>query len=119
MAMTLYGIRNCNTMKNAQAWLEAHQLAFDFHDYKRQGVDMDALSLWLEEVGAERLVNRRGTTWRKLSEVEQAACNGDDPGAIALVLSANPSLIKRPVLATPRGVLVGFDEEQWQLTLLA
>lgn len=119
MAMTLYGIRHCNTMKQAQAWLEEQALEFTFHDYKREGVDMDAVALWLEEVGAERLVNRRGTTWRKLSEVEQAACNGEDPGAIALVLSTNPSLIKRPVLATPRGILVGFDPEQWSLTLLA
>jgi Spx/MgsR family transcriptional regulator len=119
MAMTLYGIRNCNTMKQAQAWLEEQGLAFKYHDYKRDGVDLDAVALWLEEVGAALLVNRRGTTWRKLSEVEKAACDGEDPGAIALVLSTNPSLIKRPVLATPRGILVGFDPEQWQLTLLA
>lgn len=119
MAMTLYGIRNCNTMKNAQVWLQTHQLEFHLHDYKRDGVDMDALSLWLEEVGADLLVNRRGTTWRKLSAVEQAACLSDDLGAVAMVLSTHPTLIKRPVLATPRGVLAGFDPEQWSRTLLA
>ena len=117
--MTLYGIRNCDTMKRAQAWLQAQGLAFEFHDYKRDGVNLDDLTGWLEAVGAAVLVNRRGTTWRTLTEVEKATCDGDDLSAIARVLSANPSLIKRPVLTYPHGVLVGFDTEQWQQTLLA
>ena len=110
----LHGIPNCDTVKRARAWLAGQGVAYEFHDFKKAGVP-DALSQWIEVLGWERLINRAGTTWRKLDAATQAAVH-DAPSARALMLE-QPSIIKRPVVewrqeGTLR-VTVGFDAAQW------
>ena len=108
----LYGIATCDTVRRARAWLGAHDVTHDFHDFKKLGVPVDQLDRWLAAVGRERLLNTRGTTWRKLSEAERAAVV-DDASARALML-AQPSVIKRPVVRWNDGsVTVGFDANAW------
>ncbi len=106
----LYGIPNCNTMKKARQWLEEHGIEYQFHNYKKDGLDPETLAVWLEKLGWEALVNRRGTTWRKLSEEDRAGL--DTAKAKALML-ANPSLIKRPVLEWKGEVVTGFDPQRY------
>ena len=110
--ITLYGIPNCDTVKRARAWLTAQDREHTFHDFKRQGVPADRLDAWLAVLNWERLVNRQGTTWRKLDEpVKQAVV--DAASARALML-AQASVIKRPVVEWGDGsVTVGFDEAAW------
>ena len=106
--MTLYGIPNCNTVKNARAWLTDQGVAHVFHDFKKQGVPTEQLPGWIAAVGWELLLNRKGTTWRKLDEATRLAVV-DAPSATALMLT-QPSVIKRPVGVWPNGqVSVGFD----------
>ena len=107
---TIYGIRNCDTMKEARAWLDARGVAYAFHDYKAQGVERDRLEAWAREVGWETLVNRAGTTFRRLPENDKAGLT--ETKAIALMLE-QPSLIKRPVLDVGGRLLVGFKPEQY------
>jgi|SRR4051812_19428439 arsenate reductase len=108
MAITIYGIKNCDTMKKARGWLDSHAVAYRFHDYKAEGIDGAHLQRWAKQVGWETLLNRAGTTFRKLDD---AAKDGlTESKAIALML-AQPSMIKRPVLETGRKVLVGFKPE--------
>jgi Spx/MgsR family transcriptional regulator len=111
VSITLYGIPNCETVKKARAWLAAAGVAVQFHDFKKQGVPADLLADWVAELGWERLLNRKGTTWRKLDPTEQAAVHDAD-SAQALML-AQPSVIKRPVVAwgatSAHPVTVGFD----------
>ena len=113
MAITLYGIPNCDTVKRARTWLAEHAVDAQFHDFKKQGVPEPALERWLAELGWQALVNRRGTTWRRLDDATRAAVV-DAPSAHA-ALMANPSLIKRPVVdwGGPVGLSVGFDVRQW------
>ncbi|CAI3155104.1 Protein YffB [Acinetobacter calcoaceticus] len=100
-------------MKKAFDALQAKGLNYDFHDYKKQGIDADTLKIWLKEIGQDTVLNKKGTTWRKLSEEEQThALNSEDNLIEALV--AQPSLIKRPVLQTSQGFIVGFDEATYQ-----
>lgn len=108
----LYGIANCDTVKKARSWLTEHQQPYVFHDFKKQGVPIDQLAHWVAEVGWDKLLNRKGTTWRKLSPAEQASVT-DAASAQALML-AQPSVIKRPVAQWPQSVTVGFDAEAWQ-----
>jgi len=108
---TIYGIRNCDTMKKARAWLDARGVAYAFHDYKAQGVERGRLEAWAREVGWETLVNRAGTTFRRLPENDKAGLT--ETKAIALML-AQPSLIKRPVLEVGGRLLVGFKPEQYE-----
>jgi arsenate reductase (glutaredoxin) len=103
---TIYGIKNCDTMKKAFAWLDSHGVRHVFHDYKASGIDEARLKAWSKQVGWEVLLNTRGTTWRKLTPAQQE--NIDEAKAIRL-MSENPSLIKRPVLDTGKALLVGFD----------
>jgi arsenate reductase len=110
--MTLYGIPNCTTVKKARAWLAAQACEVGFHDFKKQGVDPAWLSAVIRQTGWQALLNTRGTTWRKLSEAEQAAAS-DAAGAMALML-AQPSIIKRPVLEIDGRYHLGFSEEQYQ-----
>ncbi len=110
MRMTIYGIRNCDTMKKARAWLDARQVAYDFHDYKTSGIDRATLEKWAKIVGWEVLLNRAGTTFRKLPDGEKQ--NIDERKAIKLMLE-QPSMIKRPVLEHGRTLLVGFTEERY------
>jgi Spx/MgsR family transcriptional regulator len=109
-AVTVYGIKNCETMKKARAWLEQRGIAYAFHDYKAQGIDRGRLEGWAREVGWETLVNRAGTTFRKLPE--DAKDGLTEKKAIALMLE-QPSLIKRPVLDVGGKLTVGFKPEQY------
>lgn len=107
-AITIYGIKNCDTMKKARTWLESHGVKHDFHDYKVAGIDKEHLEKWAKEVGWETLINRAGTTFRKLPDSDKA--NLSEAKAIKLMLS-NPSMIKRPVLDLGRKRVVGFKPE--------
>jgi arsenate reductase (glutaredoxin) len=109
---TLYGIPNCDTVKKARTWLTEHGVEHQFHDFKKQGVPEAVLDQWLAALGWEPLVNRKGTTWRKLDEATRAAVV-DAASARALML-AQPSVIKRPVVQWTHGVTVGFDAAAWQ-----
>ena len=108
----VYGIPNCDTVKKAKAWLTAQGLAYSFHDFKKQGVPADKLPAWASAVGWDKLLNRQGTTWRKLDAAAQASAVTAQ-GAQNLALD-NPSVIKRPVVQWPSGdVTVGFDAVRW------
>ena len=108
--VTIYGIRNCDTMKKARAWLDGHGVPYRFHDYRADGIDKARLEGWGREAGWERLLNRAGTTFRKLPEAERQDL--DEVRAIALML-AQPSMIKRPVLEAEGKLLVGFRPEEY------
>ena len=109
MAVTIYGIKNCDTMKKARAWLDKQGVAHDFHDYKTAGIDGALLQRWSKKVGWETLLNRAGTTFRKLPEKDKAGLT--ETKAMALMLD-QPSMIKRPVLDLGGGkILVGFKPE--------
>ncbi|GLK86451.1 ArsC family reductase [Ancylobacter defluvii] len=108
MAATIYGIKNCDTMKKARAWLDQHGVAYGFHDYKAAGIDRERLGGWVKQLGWEVLLNRAGTTFRALPEAEKQ--NLDAPKAMALML-AQPSMIKRPVLEADDKLIVGFKPE--------
>jgi arsenate reductase len=106
--VTIYGIRNCDTMKKARAWLDAHGVAYAFHDYKTEGVDRASLQRWAAAAGWETLLNRAGATFRNLSAKDKA--NVSEKQAVALML-AQPSMIKRPVLEVGGKLIVGFKPE--------
>ncbi len=108
MTVTIYGIRNCETMKKARAWLDGHGVAYTFHDYKVSGIDRGRLGGWAKQAGWETLLNRAGTTFRNLPEADRAGLT--ENRAIALML-AQPSMIKRPVLDTGGRIVVGFRPE--------
>lgn len=110
MSVTLFGIPNCDTVKKARRWLDERGIAYAFHDYKKAGIDPVTLGRWADEAGWEPLVNRAGTTFRKLTEAETAGLDRDR--AIALMI-AHPSLIKRPVVEGAATLLVGFKPEAW------
>ena len=111
--VTVFGIPNCDTVKKARTWLTAHGVDFVFHDFKKLGVPADLLPGWLAAVGWEKLLNRKGTTWRQLDDATRAAVV-DAATASALML-AHPSVIKRPVVVWADGRLtVGFDVTQWR-----
>ncbi|GLR63685.1 ArsC family reductase [Marinospirillum insulare] len=109
--LKLYGIPNCDTMKKARTWLDEQQLAYEFHNYKKSGIDTSRLQEWVSQVGWEVLVNRRGTTWRKLAEEDR---EGIDEASAIRLMQVNPSLIKRPVLEADQRLLVGFNPDDWQ-----
>jgi len=108
---TIYGIRNCDTMKLATAWLDDHGIAYAFHDYRKSGIDSARLHRWSKALGWKTLLNTRGTTWRKLSPEEQDVTTQSK--AVQL-MQAYPSLIRRPVVETRSGhLLVGFEPAAW------
>ncbi len=111
MSLTLYGIRNCDTMKKAWTWLDQAGLAYEFHDYKKQGVDRATVEGWVREVGWEALLNRAGTTFRKLPDADKTGI--DAAKAVELML-AQPSMIKRPVLRAGERLLVGFKPAEYE-----
>jgi arsenate reductase (glutaredoxin) len=114
--MKLYGIPNCNTVKKARDWLEHHGIAYEFHDFKKLGVDTDTLNVWLQQQPWEKLINRAGMTWRNLEEAEKAAVV-DNGSAIAL-MQRKTSIIKRPVLVNNGQILaLGFDEPTYRKQL--
>jgi len=114
LTTTLYGIRNCDTMKRARAWLDARQLPYALHDYKSAGIELATLERWSREVGWERLLNRSGTTFRKLPETQRADL--DEHRARAL-MREQPSMIRRPVLEKCGTILVGFDPAAYAAAL--
>ena len=113
--ITLYGIKNCDTMKKARAWLDANHVAYAFHDYKTAGVDPARLARWVGATGWDMVLNRAGMTFRKLPDAEKQDLDAER--AMALML-AHPSSIKRPVLEYPGGLLVGFAPERYAKALL-
>jgi len=109
--ITLYGIPNCDTVRKARKWLEAEGIDYQFHDFKKQGITEEALRDWTAQAGLDTVLNRRGTTWRKLPEADRE--NLDEEKAIALLLEHN-SMIKRPVLQEAKGsVHIGFKPEMY------
>ncbi len=114
MSIILYGIPNCDTIKKARTWLGAHGLAYTFHDYKKQGADPARIAGWIAQAGLDKVVNRAGTTYRKLDDAQKVALAGD--GAPA-ALAENASVIKRPIVEHPGGLLVGFKEAEWEAAL--
>jgi Spx/MgsR family transcriptional regulator len=107
----IYGIKNCDTMKKARDWLDSHGVTYEFHDYKASGVDAATLARWCGKVGWETLLNRAGTTFRKLPDAQKTGLN--ERKAVALML-AQPSMIKRPVLETGMRILVGFKPDIYE-----
>jgi arsenate reductase len=109
--IVIHGIKNCDTMKKARAWLDAHGIAYDFHDYKAVGVERAMLEEWARHVGWAVLLNRAGTTFRALPEADKK--DVDEPKAIAL-MQGQPSMIKRPVLVAGDRVIVGFKAADYE-----
>ncbi|TNV20207.1 ArsC family reductase [Buttiauxella sp. B2] len=111
--ITLYGIKNCDTIKKARRWLDSQGVDYTFHDYRVDGLDAELLNSFIEQLGWEALLNTRGTTWRKLEEAHRASIN-DAQTAAALMLEM-PAIIKRPLLYTPgQPMLLGFNESNYQ-----
>ena len=108
--VTLYGIKNCDTIRNARRWLDDHRVEYRFHDLRTDGLDPDLLDLWIQGLGWEQLVNRRGTTWRNLPEQQR---NNLDAGAAREIMLANPAIIKRPVVDTGSTHHVGFSDDRF------
>jgi arsenate reductase len=111
VTIVMYGIRNCDTIKKARAWLEGHGVAYDFHDYKTAGLDRGLLQRWCAELGWETLLNRAGTTFRQLPDADKAALHA---GKAMTLMLAQPSMIKRPVLDVRGRLLVGFKPELYE-----
>ncbi|MEO7129347.1 MAG: ArsC family reductase [Rhodoferax sp.] len=109
--ITVYGIPNCDTVKKARAWLTAQGVDYRFHDFSKQGVPPSQLPAWIEAVGWEKLLNRKGTTWRKLDTVTQSGVT--DAASASALMRAHPSVIKRPVVEWGAQVTVGFDAGNW------
>jgi Spx/MgsR family transcriptional regulator len=111
----LYGIPNCDTVKKARSWLDAHHIAYTFHDFKKAGVPAETLDAWMGAVDWERLVNRKGTTWRQLAPSAQAAVQ--DAASASALIRAQPSVVKRPVVdwqdRPGQATTVGFDPADW------
>lgn len=108
--MILYGIKNCDTVKKARRWLEANDIAYTFHDFRGDGLEQAIIEAWLQQVSWETLLNKRGTTWRKLEDPRKDQL--DETVAVELML-ANPTLIKRPVVTVNDDCLVGFKEADY------
>jgi arsenate reductase len=114
MALTVYGIPNCDTVKKARQWLDAQGIEYAFHDYKKAGVDPAKLEGWAAEAGWEALLNKRGTTFRKLDDADKADI--DSKKAVTL-MAQHTSMIKRPVVEHAGGLLVGFKLDEWEQLL--
>ena len=114
MTLTMYGIKNCDTIKKARDWLTAHDVAYDFHDYKASGIDAAKLRTWCNEMGWNVILNRAGTTFKALPQSDKE--NIDTGKAIALMI-ANPSMIKRPVVEGAGKLLVGFKPDAYTSAL--
>ena len=114
MTIEFYGIPNCDTVKKARKWLDAQGIDYAFHDYKKEGADPAKLTAWVDARGVDTVLNRRGTTWRKLPDEDKSDV---DAAKAVRLLEANPSIIKRPVVEYPGGLLVGFDEGEWAAAL--
>jgi arsenate reductase len=111
MALTLYGIPNCDTVKKARRWLDAAGVPHAFHDFRKDGLDPAKLQFWIDAIGWEKLLNKAGTTFRQLPAADKA---GLDTGKAKAMMLAQPAMIKRPVVETDDGVSVGFSADEWQ-----
>jgi Spx/MgsR family transcriptional regulator len=116
MTLTLYGIPNCDTVKKARTWLEARGVAYAFHDYKKLGIDAATLNRWADVVGWEPLLNRAGTTFKKLPDADKT---GIDQNKAVELMIANPSMIKRPVVEGDGKMLIGFKPDDWTTAITA
>jgi Spx/MgsR family transcriptional regulator len=114
--IAIYGIPNCDTVKKARVWLDKQGIAATFHDYKKEGADPARLTAWIAAAGLDAVVNRKGTTFRALSDADKALA-ADSHTAVALLVQ-HPSIIKRPIVEHPGGILVGFKEDEWSAALL-
>lgn len=115
MTLHLYGIPNCDTVKKARTWLDQNGRAYTFHDYKKEGADPERIAGWIAAAGLDLVVNRKGTTFRALSDDDKALlASGDTAPA---VLAANTSVIKRPIVEHANGLLIGFKAEEWAAAL--
>ena len=114
MTTTVYGIAGCDTVKKARDWLAERGVAYIFHDYKKQGTDPAQIARWVGVAGWEKLLNRAGTTFRKLADVDKS---GLDAAKAINVMTANPSAIRRPIVEYPGGLLVGFSPDEWETAL--
>ncbi len=116
MTLTIYGIKSCSTMKKAFNKLGKLGVSYDFHDYKKQGIDKASVQHWVNELGIEKVLNKRGTTWRKLSDAQKQAADANTNNAVDLLVE-NTSMIKRPIVAgkiADKSVLLcGFDEDEF------
>ena len=110
MKVTVYGIKNCDTMKKAFAWLDANRVAYDFHDYKKLGVPAAKLKAWAKQAGWEALANTRGPTWRKIPEKRRT---GLTPARMLALLEEHASAIRRPIVEAGGGLIVGFDPAEF------
>ncbi|MDN5988307.1 MAG: ArsC family reductase [Hafniaceae bacterium] len=110
-SLYLYGIKNCDTIKKAKKWLEEQQVAYQFHDYRADGLDAELLRTFIDQLGWESLLNTRGTTWRKLDESVRQSINNADSAAELML--AQPAIIKRPLLAHNHRMLLGFNPDQY------
>ncbi|MBA4008552.1 MAG: arsenate reductase [Erythrobacter sp.] len=115
MTIHLYGIPNCDTVKKARVWLEGEGKAYTFHDYKKEGAEPERIANWIAAAGLDLVVNRKGTTFRALSEDDKA--RAADAAQAPALLAANPSVIKRPIVEHPGGLLVGFRPDEWAAAL--
>lgn len=109
--LTLYGIKNCDTVKKARRWLEEHGVEYQFHDFRQDGVDIKLISKWVEKSGWEAIVNKRSTTWRGLSDKDKNIKSNQQAADLLLI---NPTLIKRPVTQSNKKLLIGFKEEEYK-----
>lgn len=107
----LYGISNCDSVKKARNWLNKAEIPFEFVDFRKEGLHSEQVATWTKAVGTELLLNKRGTTWRNLEEDQKSLTAEAD---LVQLMSANPTLIKRPVLESEKGIEVGFKAEQYQ-----
>jgi len=114
LSVTVYGIPNCDTVKKARTWLDSKGIDYAFHDYKKQGTDAAKIAEWVDAAGWEVVLNRRGTTFRKLPDADK---DNIDAAKAVRVMAENPSCIKRPVVEHPGGLLVGFKEDEWAAAL--
>jgi Spx/MgsR family transcriptional regulator len=114
MKPTIYGIRNCDTMKKAFAWLDSRKIAYDFHDYKKDGVPVAKLKEWARRAGWEKLANARGPTWRRIPEAQRESLN--EARALTL-LAQHSSAIRRPIVEAGPALLIGFDPAEYAATL--
>jgi len=115
VTLTIFGIPNCDTVKKARVWLDGKGLAYTFHDYKKQGADAAQVARWVAQAGLDKVLNKAGTTFRKLADADKADLAADLTGekAVALMV-AQPSLIKRPIVEYPGGLVVGFKPAEWE-----
>lgn len=118
MTITIYGIKSCSTMKKAFTKLDELGVSYDFHDYKKQGIDKESVQRWVNELGIDKVLNKRGTTWRKLTDEQKQAADSDVDNAIDLLIE-NTSMIKRPIVEGQLAdkiqpiLLCGFDEDEF------